>query len=253
MRNIDVIDMRKTHRIVGTLVGQLPVESLAPKALSNQGLPLFLSPQEAYFLWSRNACRIVRYKANTATFTETPQKLALPKRVEISTEHSPNELAEYEDFDCEALWKDYFADEAHILKQKVFTSLWSRGFYVQVSTHLFTDFVIYEADPLLIHAAFVVVCLFWNQKFKLLDLMAYGRLASTVKKSILLASERSIKVQDSSITLEGPEDLSKGLEDLHLHPTSTHSPPNTEKPIHFGMIPDGKEIALVEFRWSGVS
>lgn len=239
---------------MGTLIGQLPVESLAPKALSNQGLPLLLSPHEAYFLWTRKACRIVRHKASTGTITEPPQKLAIPKRVEVATAHSPNELAEYEDFDCDTLMKAYFEeDEARILKQKVFASLWSRGYYVQASTHLFTDFVIYEADPFLIHAAFVVVCLFWNQQFKLLDLMAYGRLASTVKKSILLASERDTNMEASSNAPEPLKDVAKSLAAVDLNITDMHTSANHDSSTHFDMVPEGKEIALIEFRWSGVS
>lgn len=207
-----------------------------------------LSPHEAYFLWTRNACQIVRHSAKigASPVVEAPRtKLVLPKRVEFDTDHTPNEYLDYEDVDAEALWKSYFeADEARILRQKVFESLWSRGFYVQASTHLFTDFVVYEADPLLIHAAFVVVCLFWDQKFKLLNLMSYARLASTVKKSILLASERPSPSKSASGAVEATEEtLSNQLEAMTLGDSSKS----------YGRPSSGKDIALIEIRWSGVS
>lgn len=238
---------------MGNLIGQLPVESLAPKALFNQGLPLILSAHEAYSLWTRRLCRIIRHKPQICESDLVESTSEIPKRVVIETTIQATERVEYEDINANELWRSYFEGfEARILRQKVFESLWSRGFYVQTSTHLFTDFVVYEADPLLIHAAFIVVCLRWNQKFRLLDLMSYGRLASTVKKSILLATERPTRVMGAESSTIG-ESIADQLSSLSLTSTPPETHYESESASNYGSLDNGKEIALVEFRWSGVS
>ncbi|GAA5885454.1 hypothetical protein JCM6882_009626 [Rhodosporidiobolus microsporus] len=72
---------------------------------------------------------------------------------------------------------------------KVFEDLWRRGFYMGGGLRFGGDFLVYPGDPLRYHSHFTLTVLSTRQTTIMpLDLVAYGRLATAVKKAHLLAS-----------------------------------------------------------------
>ncbi|GAA5990401.1 hypothetical protein JCM5350_003685 [Sporobolomyces pararoseus] len=74
-------------------------------------------------------------------------------------------------------------------KCKVFEDLWKKGFYMGIGLRFGGDFLVYPGDPLRYHSHFTLTVLSTNVTTIMpLDLVAYGRLATAVKKAHLLAS-----------------------------------------------------------------
>jgi tRNA splicing endonuclease len=189
---VDVKTLRKSHRIIGQCVAQLPSENLAPKALSLQGLPLLLSPYEAYIGIKQGFIRLVANVVNKHDETEAPKSRLLEKQTIILTARNQDHFYTYSDVDAEELFSSFFDDPEHGQKRslifKSFEHFWRNGYVVQTSSHFHTDLVVYTADPLLVHASFLVICVPWKEKMRIRDLMTYARLASSVKKTLLIVS-----------------------------------------------------------------
>jgi tRNA splicing endonuclease len=263
----DVLKLRKSHRILGQLVGQLPSDSLAPKALSNQGLPLVLSPYEVYIGVDQGYIRIVRNVAKNQPNTEPATKRPLNKSVVISTQRHQDNYYAYEDVDHITLYNSFFSDIVHGEKRniilKTFLHLWLTGFYVQTSSHFHTDLVVYTADPILVHASFLVICVTNGQKLRLRDLMSYGRLASTVKKTLLLASDKNaskiqpLQRQNSLPTSIPSLNPSQASSDPTFMTQSSPTQPQQLLSASMGGSTSNNiqesEIIFLEFSWAGVS
>ncbi|GAA5966331.1 hypothetical protein JCM3765_005260 [Sporobolomyces pararoseus] len=74
-------------------------------------------------------------------------------------------------------------------KCKVFEDLWRKGFYMGIGLRFGGDFLVYPGDPLRYHSHFTLTVLSTSVTTIMpLDLVAYGRLATAVKKAHLLAS-----------------------------------------------------------------
>lgn len=221
--------------MLGQLVAPLPSETLAPLALSNEGLPLLLSPYEVYLGYREGWIDIVTKEMHIDETKSAPGSTSHKSTVLIPTECSNDIYLKSSSADADHIWTSFFGDpilgSKRKLVQEVFDHLWRRGYYVQVSSHYYTDLVVYEHDPLLIHAKYLVVCAAWNQKMKMKDLMSLARLSNSVKKALLLASSRP---QDNSST-----DLSNSLASLSLEPNQS--------------APGEPTITFVEFSWQGVS
>ncbi|XP_023016653.2 tRNA splicing endonuclease subunit 34 [Leptinotarsa decemlineata] len=74
------------------------------------------------------------------------------------------------------------------LKRNVFRDLWERGYYITQGAKFGGDFLVYFGDPICHHAIFIVKCV---DNLKLLspsELVALGRLGTSVKKKAVLAS-----------------------------------------------------------------
>ncbi|GAA5881986.1 hypothetical protein JCM3774_002563 [Rhodotorula dairenensis] len=72
---------------------------------------------------------------------------------------------------------------------RVFEDLWRRGFYMGGGMRFGGDFLVYPGDPLRYHSHFTLTVLSTpTTTIMPLDLVAYGRLATAVKKAHLLSS-----------------------------------------------------------------
>ncbi|GAA6009020.1 hypothetical protein JCM10207_004067 [Rhodosporidiobolus poonsookiae] len=72
---------------------------------------------------------------------------------------------------------------------RVFEDLWRRGYYMGGGLRFGGDFLVYPGDPLRYHSHFTLTVLSTPQTTIMpLDLVAYGRLATAVKKAHLLAT-----------------------------------------------------------------
>ncbi|KAJ3062840.1 tRNA-splicing endonuclease subunit Sen34 [Podochytrium sp. JEL0797] len=71
-------------------------------------------------------------------------------------------------------------------KQRVFESLWTRGFHVTSGLKFGGDFLVYPGDPLLFHATHVAVVILQDAKISPFDMISYARMGRNAKKKILL-------------------------------------------------------------------
>ena len=74
---------------------------------------------------------------------------------------------------------------------KIFSDLWEKGYFITNGSKFGGDYLVYPGDPLRFHSHFIVKVLPWKEKLTGLDLVAVGRLGSTVKKTSVLASVNS--------------------------------------------------------------
>uniref|UniRef100_A0A0N5AR63 tRNA-intron lyase n=1 Tax=Syphacia muris TaxID=451379 RepID=A0A0N5AR63_9BILA len=73
------------------------------------------------------------------------------------------------------------------MKYTVFRDLWKRGFYMTDGLQFGCDYLLYEEKPGEEHAKYLVKCTNTMSTICPLDLAALSRVASQVKKDILLA------------------------------------------------------------------
>ncbi|KAL6058677.1 tRNA-splicing endonuclease subunit [Balamuthia mandrillaris] len=85
--------------------------------------------------------------------------------------------------------REYFprTDEER-MRSRVFADLWERGYYLTTGTKFGGDYLVYLDEPLCYHASFVVRIVAWEEEIEPLQLIAFGRLGATVKKSMVFAS-----------------------------------------------------------------
>lgn len=75
-------------------------------------------------------------------------------------------------------------------KFKIYSYLHLRNYYLTCGAKFGGDFLVYKGDPLIYHSLFILKCLPSKAEFSKLtikDIITYGRLATNVKKSYLIA------------------------------------------------------------------
>lgn len=88
-------------------------------------------------------------------------------------------------------WKFPY-NEVQRIRYKVFCDLWEKGYFITNGNKFGGDFLVYPGDPLRYHSHFVVKILREDEKLNGQNLIAVGRLGSTVKKTSVLASIDSV-------------------------------------------------------------
>lgn len=75
------------------------------------------------------------------------------------------------------------------LKATIFQHFWSKGFYITSGIKFGGDYLLYSNDPMCVHSEYIVsIKNSVNETIQPLDLISMGRLATTVKKTFVLAS-----------------------------------------------------------------
>ena len=70
----------------------------------------------------------------------------------------------------------------------VYKDLWEKGYFITTGEKFGCDFLVYPGDPSRYHSHFIVIVIPSSRKMTSMELLAYGRLGSGVKKSVLLAT-----------------------------------------------------------------
>ena len=73
-------------------------------------------------------------------------------------------------------------------KMKVFEGFWQQGYYITSAEKFGGNFLVYPNDPLRYHSFYIVVVMDNNKKFTAKDMICYGRLSASVKKTVVLAN-----------------------------------------------------------------
>jgi len=81
----------------------------------------------------------------------------------------------------------------------VFEDLWTKGFYLTNGSKFGGDFLAYSGDPLQYHAHYVIIVKYCFEELTPLDVISYGRLGVTVKKTPVLASVFKSNSSEKSI------------------------------------------------------
>lgn len=87
-----------------------------------------------------------------------------------------------------------------ICKYQVMKLFWQKGFYLTSGAKFGGDFLAYPDTPEKYHSQFILVCLENNtKKLTLKELITYARMATSVKKTVIIATYKSNTLQLTSI------------------------------------------------------
>ncbi|KAK6628475.1 hypothetical protein RUM43_002290 [Polyplax serrata] len=90
------------------------------------------------------------------------------------------------------------------IKYLVFKDLWERGYYITLGEKFGGDYLAYPGDPIKFHAFFVIICLEKCKKLQMQNIITYGRLGQSVKKTVVLSYlDNNDKVSYQSIQWSG--------------------------------------------------
>ncbi|CAN7998699.1 unnamed protein product [Ixodes hexagonus] len=105
--------------------------------------------------------------------------------------------------DLEHVELEYPTTHSERLRCLVFADLWDKGHHLTCGAKFGGDFLLYSDDPLLYHAFAIVVCLEKGTSFDGHDLVLWGRLGNSVRKTVVLASLVEDQVQYLSLRWSG--------------------------------------------------
>lgn len=74
------------------------------------------------------------------------------------------------------------------LKFRVYSDLHDRGYYITRGEKFGGDFLVYFGDPICFHAIFIIKCIETEQCIMPSEIVAFGRLGTSVRKRAVLAS-----------------------------------------------------------------
>lgn len=242
--NVDTwVELRKTHRIMGDIVGN---------ANHIPALPLRLMPEEALLLINRNVAvlkevitcnsdekegqkklemfekdlltyQTLEYKKSRRLQLESMIDKIVEQRRKLSDNRSTEEIFNEElekssivtkdtiiwpiflesklsESDAKVVKSEDVMKRTTSLKYKVYEDLYGRGYYVTGGHKFGGDFLAYLGDPICYHAIFIVRCVESEQCIMPSEIVAFGRLGTSVRKRAVLASLEDDKVSYITIS-----------------------------------------------------
>ena len=162
----DVYRLRVEWRVVGGLVGALPVQ---PRQSGQLGLPLHLSPEELSLLLEKGR--------TPSLFHTTAIHIPIPDVLELEQETPRDDVITREQESRAAVFRD----------------LWEKGFTLTSGLKYGADYLVYQGDPALVHSCFLAMVLPWKQPIATLTSLC--RVGSKVVKALLLCSVEKGVVQ----------------------------------------------------------
>ncbi|KAJ1557569.1 tRNA-splicing endonuclease subunit, partial [Nowakowskiella sp. JEL0078] len=98
--------------------------------------------------------------------------------------------------------EDWISLDLNLERTKVFEEFWKMGWWVSCASKFGGDFLLYPDDPMHCHSSFIVTVHHSLKKFTPIEIVSYGRLATTVKKKHILCSYDVEKEEITSVVLE---------------------------------------------------
>lgn len=74
---------------------------------------------------------------------------------------------------------------------RVFKDFWTKGYYVTSASKFGGDYLVYPGDPLRYHSFYIVIVMDTDRHLTSKETICYGRLAASVKKTVVLATVNS--------------------------------------------------------------
>ena len=84
---------------------------------------------------------------------------------------------------------DKLVGQVQALRNALFADLWEHGYYLTSGLKYGGDFLVYSNHPTHSHSSFIAIVLSWKQSIH--AFVSLGRVATKVKKRILLCSEEA--------------------------------------------------------------
>lgn len=218
--------VRRECRLLGKLVGTVADTRSADERLM-RGLPMLLLPEEVLLLLERPGVYVAGWPERPAgaerdappgpeaagpvdAAADVPpakrSNVPPPSRAPLDRVTVPYQSLGDDGFEPPAGWPPWSAAALgpfrrfyveHVfpagrpamrLRACVYRALWKRGFYLSSGLKFGGDYLVYEDDPFHVHARLVVTCIDADEPLGLVDLVSWGRLAVSVKKSAVFAS-----------------------------------------------------------------
>nr|CAD7202290.1 unnamed protein product [Timema douglasi] len=77
------------------------------------------------------------------------------------------------------------------LRYNTFKTLWEQGHFITPGQKFGGDFLVYPGDPVKFHAQFLIICVERSSALPMSEIVAFGRLGSSVRKTVVIASPSS--------------------------------------------------------------
>nr|CAD7399780.1 unnamed protein product [Timema cristinae] len=77
------------------------------------------------------------------------------------------------------------------LRYNTFKTLWEQGHFITPGQKFGGDFLAYPGDPVKFHAQFLIICVERTSALPMSEIVAFGRLGSSVRKTVVIASSSS--------------------------------------------------------------
>ncbi|CAH0564111.1 unnamed protein product [Brassicogethes aeneus] len=216
-------ELRKSHRIIGEIVGStlfvpsLPVKLLPEevvfllgkniaKLYEIEGVPNCDGVFEAELLEKQKVeYKKVRYQQldrfldhiveqrrengdETSVKDIIEEELEKSCTVDINNFIHPIFLENIHERDLKQLSVEKIHPKTNQLKIQIYSDLWSKGYYITHGHKFGGDFLVYVGDPAAYHAMFIVRCVGDSQPLSPQEIVAFGRLGTSVRKRAILAS-----------------------------------------------------------------
>lgn len=229
----DWIKLRKIHRIIGEIVGNSAHVPSLPLKLFPEEVVLLVSKNVAevkqvihydydvsniqHFENEMLKYQIINYRESRKIQLESVLDKIVAQHRKNNDLRSPNNILEDELQKTQSLSKQnmiwpIFLNKnikqsdtvlvgietinslTNSLKCATFQDLHERGYFVTSGAKFGGDFLVYFGDPICHHAIFIVKCVECEETISTMEVVAFGRLGTSVKKKAVLASIQEGKV-----------------------------------------------------------
>nr|CAD7407451.1 unnamed protein product [Timema poppensis] len=157
-----------------------------------------LLEKEKSFLWLRisplKARNILKKNKFTGAYSQMEMKLPSGSVYGIATNTSwiverLKPPAKKEDA-CTVRW-NFPVTPGEKLRYNTFKTLWEQGHFITPGQKFGGDFLVYPGDPVKFHAQFLIICVERTSALPMSEIVAFGRLGSSVRKTVVIASPSS--------------------------------------------------------------
>lgn len=191
--NINIQVEHTEHRSIGNL------EADEKKAQQISDKSQITTDDQEYSLVGSKGSSVVR-EENTVQRKEGSKSSKTASSLSVAKEdfdyfkhslriHIPTAVTSknFENFDKYDFIKEY-ATKINNNKMEVFEEFWQQGYYITSAEKFGGNFLVYPNDPLRYHSFYIVVVVDNNKTFTAKDMICYGRLSASVKKTVVLTS-----------------------------------------------------------------
>ena len=178
-------------------VGNLEADEKKTQQISNK--PQINTDEQDYSFVGSKCSSVVR-EGNTVQQNEGSKSSKATSSLSVTKEdfnyfkhsiriHIPTAVTSenFENFEKYDFIKEY-ATKINNSKTKVFEEFWQQGYYITSAEKFGGNFLVYPNDPLRYHSFYIVVVMDNNKTFTAKDMICYGRLSASVKKTVVLAN-----------------------------------------------------------------
>nr|CAD7571456.1 unnamed protein product [Timema californicum] len=138
-----------------------------------------------------NTKRRKKYSGTKCGTSEDQEKLSAKQLQEEESERKALLEKELSKEDaCTVRW-NFPVTPGEKLRYNTFKTLWEQGYFITPGQKFGGDFLVYPGDPVKFHAQFLIICVERTSALPMSEIVAFGRLGSSVRKTVVIASPSS--------------------------------------------------------------